>query len=281
VSNPITVRQYQHFIEDRLNTVNELIAEGKVREAFDLVEQIRDWVPRNPPSVPKRSFTPENVETLLNDAFNNIGLRWSITNIGFNGKRRYILNDPVEYGSPVSKHRILPNQSITSIPYNAAEAYTQWRAAQDGRPYRIISAREKEIISRNGFPWTYPWGYHFRRTALASRLVHRDLKNDAYSHPQGTHPLGPNYFRDFVAYGRYQEDGSLTRLVDLIGNDREWTSTVGEERTRVMSGGSVRSPSGNLFLPASTTYATERDWVAECNGAFRLVLPLPPSRRGR
>jgi len=271
VSNPISVDQYRIFIEDQLKEINTFIQEGRFREAAKKVEDVRGLLPRDQPRMVRRPLDQgQNWETFLANAFEGARFHWRITREGEAGGHQFSLINPTTHRS-LRNDPILSNQPISGISYVAAEAYTRWRSVQDGRDYKIISADQKEIISRNSFAWTYPWGYRFRRTYLASRLVHKDLENETFAHPIGTHPLGEEYYRDFSIYGGRDRQGRLIRLVDLLGNVREWTSTEAEERAVFMFGGSVRTPSGTFFLPSSRSYYA-KDLADEYHGGFRIVI---------
>jgi hypothetical protein len=102
-------------------------------------------------------------------------------------------------------------------------------------------------------------------------LVHEDLDKGTYPHPVGTHPLGSEWYRDFSIYGGRDRQGRLIRLMDLIGNVREFTSTEAEKNANFLAGGSVRTPSGYFFLPANRSYFA-KDLSDEYHGGFRLIL---------
>ncbi|MFO1518625.1 MAG: bifunctional serine/threonine-protein kinase/formylglycine-generating enzyme family protein [bacterium] len=275
ISNPITVGEYRLFIESQLRGINHLVGQGRFEEAFRHIERLRNLIPRDQPRISPRNL-PENPdwESVLATAFEGARFHWRIRSEGEGQNRIFTLADPTSHPS-LRGDPILNNQPIHAIPYRAADAYRYWRSVRDRRNYKIVSAEQKEIAARNTFDWSFPWGYRYRRTFFASRLVHADLDKGTHSHPIGTHPLGPDLYRDFSIFGYRDAQGRIQRLLDLIGNVREFTSTVAENDAIVMSGASVRTPSGNQPLPCSRTYV-HMDVADEYNGTFRLVIEFPP-----
>jgi serine/threonine protein kinase/formylglycine-generating enzyme required for sulfatase activity len=251
--DPITVGEYKLFIENQLEQINTLIRNGKENEALDIInKKLRYYIPRAQPKLPKEGSNE------LKKAFEGINYYWKIVTKNEEKNLRFELVDPTSHKDP-NEDPIMLTQPISAIEYAAAEAYRVWRSERDGFSYKIITADQKEIISRNSFPWTYSWGYDFNPTFIASRLVHENLWR-AHAHPVGTHPLGPALWRDFSLYGPR----------DLIGNVGEWTSTPWEHNTFVKSGGSILTAFGTLFDPPSRVYATAMDAV-DSNGGIRLI----------
>ena len=251
--------------------MNQRIEASEWEAAFHLAEEIRRQIPRDQARVSRRvEGENPNWQRLVEQSFEGIRLHWHIRQTGEGNALRFSLIDPNTHPS-LRGDPIFDAQPVHAISFQAAEAYTAWRSARDGRNYQIISAEQKEIIARNSFQWTFPWGYPYRRTFSASRLVHRNLAQDSYAHAIGTHPLGAQEYRDYSIYGFRNSDGTFQRLEDLTGNVREFTRTRAETNAVVMSGGSVRTPAGNYPLPSSRTYVPD-DIADEYNGGFRLVL---------
>jgi hypothetical protein len=140
--------------------------------------------------------------------------------------------------------------------------------------YEIMSADEKQRITRNALPIINPWGEEGNTGYSTSRLVYQDIKK-AQLMPVGSHPLGNEANRDFSVFGN-----PITgqRIRDLIGNGREWTSTVGEKGTRVITGVSDRVPVGPLFLPFTYASYSERNYVLESVGKFRTIVRYPQKK---
>jgi formylglycine-generating enzyme required for sulfatase activity len=258
---PVTVGEYKIFVESLLEELNNLIEEGRNQEAIPLIEKIREILPQAHSDLKTRiSLNHEN----LTNAFEVGNFYWNISAERQGEHLQFRLIDPTSHRDPHGDP-ILLNQPMTVLNFASGEAYAAWRSWKDGVSYKVISAREKEIISRNSFSWTYPWGYEFNPSFLASRLSFIDIKKDSYVQPVGTHALGPEFYRDKSLYGN----------VDLLGNAREFASPESEATEPDMvylSGGSVRAAFGVLFLPSARGYVNKREWTEQCGGAFRLSL---------
>jgi formylglycine-generating enzyme required for sulfatase activity len=219
----------------------------------------------------------------LASSFQDLQSHWRINAEEEGCELYFTITDPTTHRS-LRDDPIMPDQPIHSIPYEATEAYADWlyerlRAqGYEGPRPRPPTVTELEILSRQSFPWTFPWGYHFRRTFISSRLVHRDLVKDTFAHPVGDHPLGPELYRDYSLYEGRDEQGRPLRLGHLVGGVREWTSSVTEQNAVHQYGGSPRTPAGSFFLPSARMYFP-KDVTDDLHGGFRLVIPFPPSPR--
>jgi len=280
-TNPVTVGEYARFIEAQLALINSYIEQGKIDAATRHAERVQQWIPRNQPQVTRRDLMPSDGESLLAYSFEGPQYHWKIKTEGEGGELRFTLTDPTTHLS-LRNDPILPNQPIHSIPYEATEAYADWLYEElrakgyDGPRPRPPTVTELEILSRNSFPWTFPWGYHFRRTFVSSRLVHRDLSKDTFAHPVGDHPLGADFYRDYSLYEGRDSQGRALRLGHLVGGVREWTSSVTEQNAVHQYGGSPRTPAGSFFLPSARMYFP-KDVTDDLHGGFRLVIPFAAS----
>jgi len=191
---------------------------------------------------------------------------------------RFSLVDPTTHSS-LKDDPILEDQPIHSIPYAAGEAYAEWfyqtlkDQGYEGPRLRMPTVTEMEIVTRNSLNWTFPWGHVFRRAFISSRLAHENLDKDTFAHPLGSHPFGPEFYRDYSLYQGRGENGEVVRIVDLLGNVREWTSTHVEKNAVNQFGGSPRTPAGAFFLAWARTYFP-KDITDDLHGGFRLVIPF-------
>src|SRR6185436_10989328 len=96
--------------------------------------------------------------------------------------------------------------AVSGVNRGDAEAYASWRAAREGRPYRLPTAEEWECAARGADGRTHPWGNSFD-TALCH---HRDsLAGEAQVAPVGA----------------WAADCSVHGVRDLAGCMQEWTSS--------------------------------------------------------
>lgn len=270
---PITVSQYEEFLQAQLNKVNTELERKDYREAAELLLKVRQYLPRgqlhlDPMDKLLQLPTPE----MIAQAFNGVKYNWRVHAVGEGERLRFALQDPTTHRSAANEE-ILAEQPIHAIPMIAIQAYIDWRNTQEGRNentgmYRLPERRELEIIARNSFPWPYPWGYVFDPNFLESRLIHSDVNQGAVAKPVGSHSRGRNFYRDFSAFDVY----------DLLGNTRKITQTPAEKGCVYCFGGSVRTPFGPYFLPSALLYAGANT-VNEYNSSFYLVISLPQKKR--
>ncbi len=266
----ITVSQYFEFIESMVAQINIDLSQKNYAEAGKALAELRHYIPRGQARIPEMQELidkpkPEN----LARAFEGISYNWQIQVQGASKSLQFAAVSPASHRSAAGEP-ILADQPIHAIPYRAVEAYIRWRneiERRDGKQkaaYRLPTKVELEIIARNSFDWSYPWGEVFDPHALNSRLIHADVNADSYPRGVGVHALGRDHYRDFSAYGVY----------DVLGSVRKITGSRAEPNTRYFSGASGRTAFGPYYLAAAETYAGENT-VMEYNGGFYLVLPLP------
>lgn len=265
--DPVKVGEYRAFISDLLRENNET-SQGNFSQFRKQLAFIETLLPRTTLPAEARGGR-RKVKGMMQRALSGreITYYWDLVRergfLGMGPTERVSLKDlSVQldpFGEPIhSEH------PISAIPYRAAEAYRDWRTRRDGRDYQILDADLKEIIARNSLDVRYPWG----NGPLSSRyVVSRDAFEDvsrATPQPVGTHPMGPEYYRDQSLFG----------VRDVIGNVREVTSTPGEKDHVCLSGGCVRMYPGANFNPSSR-YQLHKNAVIDSDGAFRLMLRFP------
>lgn len=91
---------------------------------------------------------------------------------------------------------------IVNVSWHDALAYCQWLTKQTGRPYRLPTEAEWEKAARGLDGRRYPWGNDWK-DHFCNHNGHSTTAVDAF--PQGESPFG---------------------CQDMIGNVREWTSTI-------------------------------------------------------
>lgn len=242
-TDPISVGDYRRFIEDLLASNVDL-------------DTIKSLVPRTklPVALLQTQKRGEQLDQELGE--NGTVFYWRVCKASEGG---YRLIDPSTYLDPFD-NPIHNDHPISGISYYAVEKYVSWRSAKDGKPYRVISIDEKEKIDRNGFPWTYPWGFGFPEPEfLVNRLVFPNHESVAIQ-PIGTHPL--------INQSR---DNSLHGPRDLLGNVREFTSTVGNPDYVFLSGGSNAHILGGYYFVPATRLQVHMSFHDQPQGSFRLV----------
>lgn len=266
----ITVSQYFEFIQARVAQINLDLAHKKYAEAGRALEDLRHYVPRGQARIPEmRELRDRPSPDNLAKAFEGITYNWQVQPQGSGKTLQFKAVHPTSYKSAAGEP-ILADQPIHAIPFRAVEAYIEWRNEIEGRgdskkpPYRLPSKVELEILARNGFTWSYPWGEAFEPHALNSRLIHPDVNRDSFPRGVGVHALDPKLYRDRSAW----------EVEDVLGGVRKITGTTAEEGTHLFFGASGRTAYGPYYLAASDAYAGNNT-VMEYNGGFYLVLPLP------
>ncbi len=96
---------------------------------------------------------------------------------------------------------------MSYVSYSAAVAYAAWRAARDGKPWRLPTEVEWEKAARGVDGRIYPWGAFLDPTWCA---VNGSAPGAPAPRPVGSHPV------DRGPYG----------LQDACGAVTEWTSTL-------------------------------------------------------
>ncbi len=267
--DPITVAQYHAFVESVLDEINTALRKRNYTEAATLLNKARNYIPRGQLHLdPMASLTENPNPEKLAEAFSGVKYNWRVQASQEGSVLQFKLQDPVSHLS-AAQEPILAEQPIHAIPLTAIRAYVDWKNKTEGRSkekglYRIPERVELEIIARNTFPWTYPWGYLFNPNFLESRLTHADVDRGSYARAVGTHSRGSGFYRDRSAFDVY----------DLLGNTRKITQTPAEPGCVYCFGGSVRTPFGPYFLPSALLYAGANT-VNEYNSSFYLVLDLP------
>ncbi|MFO1519408.1 MAG: bifunctional serine/threonine-protein kinase/formylglycine-generating enzyme family protein [bacterium] len=264
---PPRVRDYKVFIDSELSMANALIRAGKIRDAGILLNRLRNFIPRNQavPQIPEDRIT-DDPATLVPLFEKTPYLCWRVRIHQEDGLPQFSLIDPwTHHDRENGGYPILEHASVSAIPYQAVEAFRDWRRDRDNRDYEIMSAEENEIMARGSWELPYPWGYHPNPAYLVSRLVFEDTWKDSYPRPVGSHPMGQHHYRDRSPFGP----------IDVLGNTRKWTSTVMEPDVNAMAGLSVRTGTGPYGNPDSRTLGSTDNWAVDANGSFRLVLRFP------
>ncbi len=268
---PVTINEYQQFIQSLLHIINEEIRSKNYREAGRLLAKVRKYIPRAQPMIQEREeLLRDPNPTDLGKAFEGVRYNWRVVAEGEGKKLQFKLIDPTSHRTP-DDEPILPEQPMHSIPLSAIEAYIDWRNKKEGRSpemglYSLPDRDELELVARNTFHWTYPWGYFFHPYYASTRLIHEDLDGGSFARPVGTHAAGREFYRDVSAFG----------VFELLGNTREVTRTVAEETPLCVFffGGSTRTPFGVYFNPSAMSFGLAES-VLTYNFSFRLVLRRP------
>ncbi len=270
--DPVTVGDYKEMVEDVLRTQGPEEAEQLIprdvragqawrRESEAREEGVLAWLRRFFQGTKGllarvgRSLLPSGAQP----TDKGYQLFWKIRDQGrLRGASRFELVDPSTHLDP-NDDPIHLDQPVSFITYNMAESYVRWRSAKDGVKYRLPEIDELEAISRNFFPWNFPWGNILDPTLTVSRQVFAD-KTMTYPQRVGTHPLGAEFDRDYTVFG--------TRA--HLGNVRELSQTPGEKGTVSVFGGSVCVVPGPFYYPSSRNSWPQNTPLA-AGGAFRLV----------
>ncbi|MBF0492901.1 MAG: serine/threonine protein kinase [Deltaproteobacteria bacterium] len=262
---PVTVSQYKKFIASLVADVNLLLQRQLDFDAQAELEALLNFIPRATPRL-ETPWTGEDVWAQLSQFLETAPFHWKLR-FDLRQKRLSLL-DPHGSTHYQSEEPVFNEQPIHSITADAAEAYAAWRGRMDslapGKKYQVMSADEYELVARNGFQWIYPWGYRFDPNKMNSRAIHADRRKTTYPVAVGTHPIQEDSYADVSLYG----------VFDVVGNVRQFTRSLGEKGCVMMVGGSVRTPWGNYFRPASRTWSARRPAALLYNGAFRLSLAL-------
>ena len=152
-----------------------------------------------------------------------------------------------------------PRWPVFAVSWHDAVAYCQWKAAKEGRRYRLPTETEWEKAARGVDGRWYPWGNEFD----ASLCNLRDSRQERNCP---------------VAVGEFPTDVSIYGVRGMAGNMRNWTATVesdGEDDPR--EGRVVRG--GAWYDNRVNARCADRDWnepslVIDYVG-FRLALSAP------
>ena len=114
------------------------------------------------------------------------------------------------------------NHPVVNVSYQDALAYCQWLSQQTKKQYRLPTEEEWEKAARGARPETrrYPWGDDWNQACVNTRSA-------GYS---DTTPV--NAFED--------KNISYYKVIDMVGNVWEWTSTPYAKDRNVVRGGSWR-----------------------------------------
>lgn len=143
---------------------------------------------------------------------------------------------------------------VTQVAYDDAAAFCDWLSKKEGVKYRVPTHDEWRWACKGGSHALYFFGN-------SPDEIGKYAWTNANS-PDGPQPVGklqPN------AFGLY----------DMIGNVREWTSSVAEVpgRTfRIVANGSVNSDAKMQWIDSKGGF---EDWVASNGLGFRVVRELP------
>lgn len=263
----ISVRQYFAFIEDLL-LENQRTHQFNGKAFRARLEEIEALLPRTTVS-PEARGKQRKFTGRIKQAFGaeDSTFYWRLV------KERYLwgvgptvqvrLLDPTLHEDPFGEP-IHWDHPISATPPEGGFAYVAWRARKESKPYEMLDADTKEVISRNGSEDRYPWGNgDMNDSYLVTRGSFEDVSRAT---PQiiGTHPMGMENYRDVSLHG----------IRELLGNVREITSTPGEPDHFCLSGGCVRMYLGANFNP-SARYQNHRKAAVDSDGTFRLKLPFP------
>jgi serine/threonine-protein kinase len=154
---------------------------------------------------------------------------------------------PQQWGSinPPVGQELLP---VSSVSYEDAVAFAEWRSKRDGVTYRLPTEEEWEYAARNGDKDNlYPWGNAWApgRAATQEAGVGKEQ-----------------------AVGTYPQGGNRWGAQDLIGNVWEWTSS----KASLYPGSPLQLPDvqkgwivargGGYSTPKDKVSGTRRDWFA-------------------
>ena len=261
--DPVSVRQYKEFIEDLILALQNQPNSSQFRGGLDEIEAL---LPRTTISVEARG-RGSALTGMIKRAFSGqeATLYWRLARdrvLGVGPTLRAHLIDPTTHLDPFGEPIHL-DHPISAISPESGISYKDWRSKKDGKGYEVLDVDIKNVLALSSFDIRYPWGNGpMTDSYVVSRGAFEDVSRAS---PQiiGTHPLGPEYYRDESCYIR-----------DAIGNVREFTSTQGEPDHLCLSGGCVRMYPGANFSPASR-YQAHRKSVVDSDGAFRLMLRFP------
>jgi formylglycine-generating enzyme required for sulfatase activity len=168
------------------------------------------------------------------------------------------------------------NHPVTGVTWYQAVAYCDWLSKKTGRNYSLPNEAQWEKAARGVQGWLYPWG---------------DTWQEGGCNPD---PL------QITPVGQYPPQGPYG-CYDLIGNLREWTSSLwGEKRSepdlnfsypwkddgrndlrantmirRVFRGGASENPS-NMTCTARNGFAPDKSGPPGKRHGFRVVLTVEP-----
>jgi formylglycine-generating enzyme required for sulfatase activity len=260
---PISVGQYIPFIEDLLGQNNALYRHGG-REFLARLTEIEALLPRTTIPVGARRTSRR-----AGKGEDGIQYYWKLEQkrlLGIGPVTQVRLIDPTTHLDPFDDPIHL-GQPISAIPLDSGFAFAAWRSKKEGVPYEVADADTLNVVANSSFDTRYPWGNgQITDTYVVSRGTFEDVSRAT---PQliGSHPLGPEFYRDSSWYG----------IRDLIGNIRKSTSTEGEPDHLVLFAGSLRMYPGANFSPASR-YQAHRKWAMDSDGAFFLSLKFPKKK---
>jgi serine/threonine protein kinase len=269
---PLSVGEYYEFIDHQIREINRLIRKGDWERAWGLAVEIREYIPRTQqvinqplPELSKEDFQwartdPTRMHAAFGEVFKNLPLYWKIEPKTEKGVFRFVLQDPTTHRDP-NDDPILFNQPITANSPDGILAYSSWCSKRDEENYQVMTADMDEIVARNGFHWTYPWGYSFSPSATVTRIAFANPAEDAFPQPIGTHPLGRRNYRDRSLFGP----------VEMVGNGVKIVSTEDEPGTVGRMGGGPRNPFGPFFEPSTRAFV-RKNRAEESTGTTRLVI---------
>ncbi len=180
---------------------------------------------------------------------------------------------------------ISPNQPVTMVSYNDAQAFVEWLSAKEKLPYKLPTEAQWEYAARGRIPMApFPWG---------DSLPDGDKANYADSNTdfEWRDRDADDGYKFVAPVGKYQPNGF--GLYDISGNVLEWVRDYygedyykfspeidpegpGHGEFRVMKGGEW------TFGPVNMRCAF-RGWsrpdLAVYNGGFRVVIDYGQSLR--
>ncbi len=181
--------------------------------------------------------------------------------------------------------KISPDQPVTMVSYNDAQAFAEWLTAKEKLPYKLPTEAQWEYAARGGIPMAqFPWGDDLqdgRRANFADRNTDFEWRDnnadDGYKYVAPVGSYEPN------GYGLYDMAGNVLEWVrDYYGEDYyRYSPEVdpagpGHGENRVTKGGEW------TFGPVNLRCAF-RGWsrpdLAFYNTGFRLIVEIGNSIR--
>ena len=173
--------------------------------------------------------------------------------------KRAVLLERAEYGPDWKR------SPVSSISFDDAQAFAEWRARREGRPLRLPTAMEWEKAARGVDGRLFPWGDVFEPTYCNCRTSREEQVS-------------------LLPVGSFPEDASPYGVMDQAGGIMEWVedSTIAHPQLRVVRGGAWNRGEVDCSLAAGRLMPL---WTTGTAIGMRLAFSLmgtlsPPSVPG-
>jgi formylglycine-generating enzyme required for sulfatase activity len=109
---------------------------------------------------------------------------------------------------------------VINVSFDDAKAYVAWLSGKTGKPYRLLTAEEREYVTRAGTDTPYWWG----------ETISPDLAdyNDDYYSPSASYRRKTVPVDSFAPnpWGLYQVHGNVWEWVDTCDADHFYNTPV-------------------------------------------------------